>query len=78
MRINKYILITFLLLFIGKGLSAQIKSFSQDSLKYINEMKSFFETTVNKEQLKEGKEFLEKFSPVWLSSQITYTEIAGL
>jgi len=74
MKINKYILLSLLFLFIGKGLSAQIKSFSSDSLKYMNEMKAFFETSINKEQQKEGKEFLEKFSPIWFSPQITYAQ----
>jgi hypothetical protein len=74
MKVLKYIFFTLLFIFISNISFSQIKSFSQDSLKYLDEMKAFFETTVNKEQQKEGKEFLEMFGPVWLSPKVTYQQ----
>jgi len=74
MKYKALILLAITLLLGAKTLFGQIKSFSQDSLKYMNEMKAFFETSINKEQQKEGKEFLENFSPVWFSPQITYQQ----
>jgi hypothetical protein len=69
-EIVKYRLIFFfllLLMFAGIPVIAQNlpKSFSNDTVKFNLEMSQYFESIYDKDQRKEGKELMEKFTAAW-------------
>lgn len=65
-----FFVILFLLLFPFQSLRAQnqIKAFSEDSVKFLDEMETFFETS--NESKRDIKHFFDDFSEIWKSGKL--------
>ena len=74
MRIYKYFLLTIFSIAILQPeakAQGQIKSFTEDALKYQQELITFFQTGTNDNSRKEVKEFLEAFTLMWNTAEFT-------